>query len=400
MSHDTQHAAILALGTAVPEHFVEQTILSDWMVEAVGASPALARWMKRLYAGSGIETRYSCLPDADYPPDQSRFAPRRARAEAPSTIERMSIYEQASVAVGTTAARRALEDYCATYTCDVRTVADSVTHLIAVSCTGFFAPGLDLMIARQLGLRPTVERTIVGFMGCAAAFNALRLAHQIVRGQPTARVLIVCVELCSLHIQPGQERENLISASLFADGAAACLVGDPPRGTGDAFAIAGFHTIVHPDTESDMVWRVGDYGFTLRLSPKIPEHLAHVAPQALRSLVGEQHNLRFWAIHPGGRAIVDRLADIFGLASEDVAPSREVLRRYGNMSSPTILFVLQEHRQRLRAGRPDQPTEGVAMAFGPGLVIEMAHLVYVPAATALLEDPLAKLKGAPVEELA
>lgn len=204
----THRAAILSLGTAVPEHFVEQESLSDWMIEAVGATPALARWMKRLYAGSGIETRYSCLPDASYPPTQSRFAPDRPLAEVPTTIERMEIYEQVSVAIGSAAARRALQDFAETHTQDVRAATESVTHLIVVSCTGFFAPGLDLMIARQLGLRPTVERTLVGFMGCAAAFNALRLANHIVQGQTDARVLVVCVELCSLHIQPGQKREN------------------------------------------------------------------------------------------------------------------------------------------------------------------------------------------------
>lgn len=194
------------------------------------------------------------------------------------------------------------------------------------------------------------------------------------------------------------EARELISASLFADGAAACLVGVPSPSHGDAFGLAGFHTIVHPDTESDMVWRVGNYGYTLRLSPRVPEHLTNVAPQALHSLVGAAHNLRFWAIHPGGRAIIDRLAEIFQLTPDDVAPSRAVLRDYGNMSSPTILFVLQAHRQRLRAQAQDI-TEGVAMAFGPGLVIEMAHLVYIPGAIRVLPDHLTEPEGVPIATL-
>lgn len=399
MYQESSRVAILALGTAVPQYCIEQEALSHWMVDAVGASPALGRWLRRLYAGSGIDMRYYCLPDPLEPPSHSRFAPGRPLSDIPNTAERMAIYEREAVIVGAAAARQALNDYCERFASDPQHIADSITHLITVSCTGFFAPGLDLMIARQLNLRPTVERTLVGFMGCAAAFNGLRLANQIVRGQPSARVLVVCVELCSLHIQPGQERENLISASLFADGAAACLVGAPESGQGDLFELSGFHTSVHPDTETDMIWRIGNHGFTLRLSPRIPDYLAQTAPQALRKLVGD-HAMRFWAIHPGGRGIVDRLAEIFQLAPADVAATRNVLRRYGNMSSPTILFVLHAHRQQLRLAHAGTRTAGVAMAFGPGLVIEMAQLVYVPDRVTVIDNREAVAEGAPVEQLA
>src|SRR5262249_43475366 len=159
------------------------------------------------------------------------------------------------------------------------------THLIVVSCTGFFAPGLDQVIARALRLRPDVQRTLVGFMGCAAAFNALRLADQIIMGQPSARVLIVCVEISSIHVQPGHDRENLISATLFGDGASACLVGVPEKGQGDIFELADFYTYIEPDTEAEMVWQIGDYGFVLRLSPQIPAYLGGIAPDALRALM-------------------------------------------------------------------------------------------------------------------
>ncbi len=384
MGHETSGVSILALGTAVPAYFVEQAPLYHWMVEAVGAGPTLTRWLHRLYHKSGIESRYACIPDSLHPPGESRFAPGRPLAEIYTTAERMAIYERESVTLGTAAAQQALQDYAdeAGQALTVAEVATSITHLIVVSCTGFFAPGLDLMIARQLHLRPTVERTLVGFMGCAAAFNALRLACQIGQKQPDARVLIVCVELCSLHIQPGQERENLISASLFADGAAACIVGMPATHHKDRFAIQGFHTMIKPDSESDMVWRIGNHGFTLRLSPRVPDRLGEVAPQSLRALVGDNERLRFWAIHPGGRGIIDRLAEIFQLAPEQLEASRTVLRHYGNMSSPTILFVLHALRQRLRDAYA-HTIEGVAMAFGPGLVIEMAHLVYTPGTRAL-----------------
>ncbi len=289
----------------------------------------------------------------------------------------MAIYERESVRVGTAAARQAIESYSSTEGSEPADVADSITHVIAVSCTGFFAPGLDQMIARQLELRPQVERTIVGFMGCAAAFNALRLADQIVRGRPEARVLIVCVELCTLHLQQGHRSEDLIVGALFSDGASACIVGRPRPEQQDVFEIQRFYTELTPETESFMVWRIGNHGYKLHLSTEIPARLAEVAPMALQTLFA--HNipdLSFWAIHPGGRAILDSLTEIFTLAPHYLEPSRETLHLYGNVSSATILFVLQAYRRRLREQATGSRLDGVAMAFGPGLVTELAHLVY------------------------
>ncbi|NJK80274.1 MAG: type III polyketide synthase [Chloroflexaceae bacterium] len=376
-----QRAALLALGTATPRYQVEQAAVGEWTACSFGDSATTQRWLKRLYQSTGIETRYSCLPDALLPPDDARFAPGHDLADAPTTAERMAIYERESVVIGAEAARRAIADYRGPDAPDEAAVIHSITHLITVSCTGFFAPGLDQMIARAVGLRPETERVLIGFMGCAAAFNALRLASQIVAGQPTARVLIVCVELCSLHIQPSKKLADLIGAAIFADGAGACIVGRPHPEQGDVFAIDHFYTELTPEAESFMVWRIGDWGYTLHLSTQIPERLAEIAPRALLRLFNDQPpDLRFWAIHPGGRAIVDRLEEIFHLSAEQVAPSREILRCYGNMSSPTVLFVLQEYRTHLRQQADDTPVDGVAMAFGPGLVTELAHLVYVPAA--------------------
>jgi predicted naringenin-chalcone synthase len=367
--------SILSLGTAVPPHCNEQSFIASWLTEQLERPPALSRWMQRLYESSGIERRYTCLPDGRFPPSQSQFGHAPDAERAATTFERMKIYERESVAVGLEAAQRALEGAIDDSHPTPEDVAASVTHLIAVSCTGFFAPGLDLALARRLNLRPNVERTLVGFMGCAAAFNALRLAASIVKGQPEARVLIVCVELCTLHIQPGTERVDLVVASLFSDGASAALVGTAERERRGVFELKKFFTGVKPDTEEHMVWRIGDQGFVLHLSPEIPAELATVAPQALLTLTGGEARPQFWAIHPGGRAIVDKLAEIFRLERWQVEPSYEVLRQYGNMSSGTVLFVLDEWRRRLRE-QDEGPTEGVAMAFGPGLVTEMARLVY------------------------
>lgn len=371
--------ALLALGTAVPPYRVTQEAAVEWMARSFAGQPALGRWLRNLYANSGIETRHACVPDFIRPPELSRLAPGLNPADMLTTAERMLIYERESVRVGVAAARQALARYGQATDQGYPTVAKTVTHLIVVSCTGFFAPGLDIAIARQLDLAPTVERSLIGFMGCAAAFNGLRAAAQVVRGNPSARVLVVCVELCSLHVQPGADRENLISGSLFADGASACLVGEAAPGQGDLFEVEDFFTSIKPGTRSEMVWQIGNHGFVLRLSPRIPEHLAEAAPEAVGQLFGQGASPRFWAIHPGGRAIVDRLAKIFCLPPEQVAASRSVLRRFGNLSSATMFFVLNEIRQKLgHEGSGADRIEGVAMAFGPGLVIEMARLAYVP----------------------
>ena len=363
--------ALLGFGTAVPTYRYAHEDIGRWIGESLGANRSLARWVRGVFAATAIETRYSCLPDALGSPHESRFAPGRALADAATTAERMAVYEREAVVVGQEAALNALADF------GVPGVADTVTHLIVVSCTGFFAPGLDQAIARALGLGPNVQRTLVGFMGCAAAFNGLRLADQIVRAQPAARVLVVCVELCSLHIQPQPTRTDLLVAALFADGAAACLVGAAPTDGRDYYALDTMYSALAPDTRQHMVWQIGDYGFKLHLSPEIPQRLGEVAPGALEALLDGRPMPRAWAIHPGGRAIVERLAELFELTLDDLAPTYNVLRDYGNMSSATILFVLAEMRERLRR-EAAEPTSVAAMAFGPGLVVEMAHLTYEP----------------------
>ena len=340
--------------------------------------------MRSLHNLSGIETRHSCCREYLKPADSSSFGPGQGSHHSPTTAERMSIYAREAPQLGTAAALQALERYAGVENSAVRAVTDSVTHLVVVSCTGFFAPGLDFVIARKLGLATTVKRTLIGFMGCSAAFNGLQTAHQIVRSHPDARVLVVSVELCSLHIQQSTSPAHLIAMSLFADGAAACLVGEATPGDTEIFRLDAFRSEIQPDTESEMVWEIGDHGFVLHLSPQIPEHLAKAAPATLDHLFDGEYP-EFWAIHPGGRAIVDRLQKVFSLTPAQVAASRTILRRYGNLSSATILFVLDELRQTLAqekqnssSGRSRRLCSGVAMAFGPGLVIEMARLTYVP----------------------
>ena len=303
------------LGTALPRYSGSQEEIGRWMAESFGDRRRVQRLVRMIHSQSGIETRYSCAPAYLEPPQSSRFAPGADPRSSATTAERMQVYEREATPLGAAAARRALEQYARQRGQDARDVAATVTHLLAVSCTGLFAPGLDFALTQELQLPPTVRRTLIGFMGCAAAFNALRTAAEIVHGRPDARVLVVSVELCSLHNQPSDDYDLLVGASIFSDGASACLVGCPQPGDSDFFRLEDFYTAIQPETQQEMAWNIRDHGFALRLSPRVPEHLGTAAPAALRTVFGSKQP-RFWAVHPGGRAIVDKLAEIFHLPAE------------------------------------------------------------------------------------
>jgi len=378
--------AILALGTALPKYSGSQEEIGRWMADSFGDRRRVQRLVRMIHSQSGIDTRYSCAPAYLEPPQTSRFAPGADPHRSATTAERMQVYEREAAPLGAAAARRALDRYARRSGEEAGRVRASVTHLLAVSCTGLFAPGLDFALTQELQLPVTVRRTLIGFMGCAAAFNALRTAAEIVQGRPDARVLVVSVELCSLHNQPSDDYDLLVGASIFSDGASACLVGCPQAGDSDYFRLEDFYTAIQPETQQEMAWNIRDHGFALRLSPRVPEHLGVAAPAALHTVFGGKQP-RFWAVHPGGRAIVDKLQEIFHLPAEALASTREVLRQYGNMSSATILFVLEHLQQQLRTAAPANghtnghlrgPLSGVAMAFGPGLVVETSRLTYVP----------------------
>jgi predicted naringenin-chalcone synthase len=242
--------------------------------------------------------------------------------------------------------------------------ARKITHVLAVSCTGFMAPGLDQWIARHLGLPASVERTVVGFMGCAAAINALKLARHIVRSEADARVLVVCLELCTLHLHEEPDLEQLLSFLLFSDGCAAALVSCAPEG----IAIDGFATAIAPNTLPQITWGIGDRGFDMTLSGRVPatvrEAMRAEAPHLLNGRRVDE--IAHWAVHPGGRTILDAVEQALALPASALAASRGILRDFGNMSSATVLFVLQT----MMTGRcaPDAP--GCALAFGPGVAAE------------------------------
>ena len=342
------------IGTAVPAHDVHapfvtwaRTLLPDEKTRTV---------FDRMAERSGIEHRYSVLRsgvpgadriDADGFYNQGRF---------PATGARMQRYERHATELAM-AAVAALGEAPASF-----------THIVAASCTGFTAPGLDQILAERLGMAASIERTLVGFMGCYAGVSALRTAFHIVRSDPAARVLVVNLELCTLHLQETPDLEAVLSFMLFADGATAALVTAEPEG----FGMTDFRSTTLPDSADLITWRIGDQGFDMRLSGKVPGRIATALRRELEReddgglLRGQAtQQIDLWAVHGGGRTVLDGVEQGLRLSRGALGWSRDVLREFGNMSSATILFVLD----RMMRGSSG-PQNGLAMAFGPGLCAE------------------------------
>jgi predicted naringenin-chalcone synthase len=238
-----------------------------------------------------------------------------------------------------------------------------ITHVIVTSCTGLYAPGLDFEVVNHLGLNPSVERTMIGFMGCYAAINALKSAHHIVRSVPEASVLVLNLELCSLHFQETHELEQVLSFLVFADGCAASLVTAQKKG----LAIDSFLALNIPKTSNLITWRVGDLGFDMHLSGDVPGEIGRALKESGVEITRGRSisAIDWWAVHPGGRSVLDSVEKGLSLRTDALASSRDILARYGNMSSATVMFVLQQIMEQAQAGQ-----QGCAMSFGPGLTAE------------------------------
>ena len=357
-----------AIGTAVPVTVLRQPDFRDLLAEQPGLSRLGVRRLRAAFDVSAIETRHTVLTEFLAAPESGDPVHHDARTRTvltPSTGPRNAAYVREAPPLFLAAAKQALGGS------DLG--PDDVTHVVTVSCTGFFAPGPDYLLVRQLGLPTTTQRFHLGFMGCYGAFPALRLADAVCRADPDAVVLVVCAELCSLHLHLGDDLDTLVSASLFADGAAAAVVsGRPPAAREDRLTLDRLGTALTDDGEADMAWTVGDQGFDMVLSRSVPRILGTALPAALPGLLGEvlPGDLQRWAIHPGGRGVLDQVQTVLDLDDDAMAPSRDVLRRYGNMSSATVLFVLAELLRR-----PAGAAERIGMlAFGPGLTVESAVL--------------------------
>ena len=356
-----------AIGTANPAHRIAQPQIAEFMARALQFGEDDTRKLRALYRVSGIEHRYSVLPDYGRALGEYTFFPNTPTLEPfPSVGQRMAAYRREALPLALQAVRASLDQVP-----DV--VVATITHLVTVSCTGMYAPGLDIELVQALGLRPDVRRTCVNFMGCYAAVNALKLADAFCRADANARVLVVSVELCTLHFQKSPQEDHLISNALFGDGAAAALVQALPLPNGaPSLALEGFHCGLEPDGHDDMAWHINDFGFEMTLSSYVPKliqrGIGKLTDGLLASLPVQLRDIRHFAIHPGGRKILETIETELGLTREDNRHAYRVLRNYGNMSSATVLFVL---REVLAAATPaDHGAPVLSFAFGPGLTME------------------------------
>ena len=313
-----------------------------------------------LYRKSGIDSRHSVLDDfqKEEVSDFTFFPKNKELHPFPGTGARMQVFEEKGPELAEQAVRSALQQ--------ANVEAKSLTHLILISCTGMVAPGLELDLMRRLDIPSSVERYCIHFMGCYAAFTGLRLADQLVKANPNSRALVVSVELCTLHFQKEYTEDNLLANSLFGDGAAAALVMQSEKG----LQIKNYFSEVLWEGEKDMAWKIGDFGFEMRLSQYIPS-LLNQGIRRLRDLFEAKFNfskVRHVAIHPGGKQILIQVQEAFGLSPEVNSHALEVLRTCGNMSSASILFVLERMLQ-------DSSIQGdiLALGFGPGLTLETTH---------------------------
>jgi predicted naringenin-chalcone synthase len=367
---------IHGIQTAVPRPRYDQAWACSLVEKHATERPGLRRVIRSLYRNSGIDGRHSVIddwnPDSPHPP--LFFGPDGERLPPPSTGTRNAVYTREARHLFAEVGQLLLDQ-----TPGIE--PEDITHVITISCTGFFAPGPDYHVVRALGLAPQTERYHIGFMGCHAAFQGLRMAHAFCAQNPDAVVLVISVELCTLHLQFTEETDDLIAGALFADGAAGVLVSARAPAPGALrVELSGFHSDLTREGEGDMAWTIADEGFRMRLSTYVPqilsEHLEPLLSGMGRQLGFSADEVDRWAVHPGGRAIVDRVEEGLGGVVSGMASSRAVLAEYGNMSSATVLFVLAHLFRDTPSPTPDVgPEKIVAMAFGPGLSIEAGLLL-------------------------
>ncbi|MDF1825877.1 MAG: type III polyketide synthase [Verrucomicrobiales bacterium] len=358
-------AFIHHLETLVPEISYPQEAASE-ILSSRSASDRTKRYIRKVYSESGIDKRHSVVPDfLQSEGGPGLFIGEDGSAKEPTTGERNDVYVREAKKLIPEIARKAVANCPGVESADI-------THVITVSCTGFFNPGPDLLVIDALDLSPKVQRYHLGFMGCYAAFPALKMAAQFCDLDESATVLVVCLELCSIHLQNKDDLDSIVANSVFADGAAAAVLSArPPVKGARAYEVNQFACNLAREGIEDMAWDIGDHGFNIVLS----KYVARIIGAGIKGLIEEvfsgseltADDIGRWAVHPGGRAILDKIETSLELTPEQIQASRETLAAYGNMSSATVLFVLAS----ILANDSTKDGEAVcAMAFGPGLTIE------------------------------
>jgi prepilin-type processing-associated H-X9-DG protein len=355
---------ITAIGTATPRNKFSQDTLSTFMEKAMQLNTHDSRRLNTIFKASGIESRYSVLEDYGREKDFS-FYPNTSDFEPfPSTERRLAVFRKHAITLSAEAAHNAIKqipDF------DIK----KITHIIVACCTGMYAPGLDIDLVKALQLQLSVQRTCINFMGCYAAFNALKVGDAFCRANDDAKILIVCTELCSLHFQKAATDDNLLANALFADGSAAVIM-ESVTTQPIKLKTANFQNELVTDGQNDMAWTVGDIGFEMKLSSYVPSIIKGGIRKLTHSLLSklsmQLSDIRYFAIHPGGKKILQVIEQELGITKEQNASAYKILKNYGNMSSPTVLFVLADIFDKL-----DDTNDGehiLSFAFGPGLTLE------------------------------
>jgi predicted naringenin-chalcone synthase len=362
---------IISIGTAVPKYGAKQSTILDFMHAAYNDDTA-SRKLNILFNYSGINTRYSVIPDFDK--SNSKYFLFNGNQIAPTIEKRLNIFKENAISLAIEAIQNSIKKLNTT-------IAEfEITHLITVSCTGLYAPGIDAVLIEQLNLPNDIFHTSINFLGCNAAFHALKLGDMIAKTDEKAKVLIVCVELCTLHFQPKDNHDNLLSNTIFGDGAAAAVVVSDTAAKQNnqaGMAINGFYSLLLSKGKDLMGWNITPVNFEMVLDAKVPgfigDELDDIVLKAEKKLNITSEKIDKWAIHPGGKKILDIIKKQLRLNDSDLHYSYKVLDEYGNMSSPTILFVLNELMQSEL-----KPNEIIfSIGFGPGLSIETAVYTYV-----------------------
>jgi predicted naringenin-chalcone synthase len=353
------------ISTAVPEYIYDQNALMQFYSNTTD-DESTKRKIKILAGKSGISTRYSVLKDYGLASEDFTFFPKnKSLLPTPTLSARMELFRKEALRLSIKAIGN-LPNF--------ERDKSRITHLITVTCTGLFAPGLDIELMHALALPATTHRSSVNFLGCNAAIIALKQADDICNSYPNARVLVVCTELCTLHFQTNYSDDYLLSNLLFADGSAAVLVGSKP--CDDPLAkntsIMGFDSFCIPDSRNEMAWQLSETGFIMHLTSYVADLIKANIKQMLDNIGIDKEDIDYWAVHPGGKKIVENFIVAMGLLPTDLTESYKILNDYGNMSSPTVLFVLKQILDTIDPNTSDKNI--FTAAFGPGLTVETMQL--------------------------
>ncbi len=356
---------IIGIGIANPPYKRAQHEVAELICEGFQLKASQKKALKAIYKASGIEYRNSVIADYVRAPGDFQFFPNHYEDKFPSTSERMKLYQISALPLALAAISNCFSSVEAFD-------KNEITHLITISCTGMYAPGIDIEIVQQLGLNSSTKRTAINFMGCYGAFNGLKVADAFCKADPNAKVLMVSVELCSIHFQNDFSLENVISNAIFADGAAAVLIQRQTVQQQKHFKLESFYTDLVPNTEQEMAWSIGDYGFDMVLSAYVPKVIKYGISVFTEKLLSQSNwsfnDIDYYAIHPGGLKILQSCEESLNITKEDNKFSYEVLRNFGNMSSATVLFVLKNIWDTL--GNHTHNKNIFSCAFGPGLTLE------------------------------